>query len=559
MVAAHGSAAEKAGIQGVQLNDRYALTDQNIRRLSTLLNDCKQCHSRANPQCSLRQVETIAKAHFAVYQNSGLPSRLIDVEMKDRSKVRLVDVKTREQYLALSYRWGESQRLVTHRDKLETMRRGFEIDLLSKTIQDAILLCRELKIRYLWVDALCIIQKGDNGADWSLEFQKMSLIYAQAFVTVAVASSDDSNKSFLFAPRVPFVEAPFRKTSMAQSDGALMFAKKYHFFEEEFEVATYENPLAKRGWVMQERLFSRRTIHFTGRQVYWECASLFCAEDGSARTPLGAHSIKMAATFYRCLFTLANHTNDIGKKFATRMLLKAWSELLTEYSELELTFEKDRLPGIRGAARMASLYLPGRYLSGLWEHTLSSDLLWVPKKRPMALCQRRWAPTWSWANNRDAILSRGGDILGESESCIVLDKVLNFETPSETLVLSGQIQCCEVSLTPEAKPTARCWKDPPAEDDDYMFWPQGFDKLKNEIDNDGGNICHFDVERGAQTEFLFLAVECSKRFRKWHCRGLLLNRENGRQLGPVSYSRVGIGWASHRAWHDGPTSTISLR
>jgi hypothetical protein len=29
--------------------------------------------------------------------------------------------------------------------------------------------------------------------------------------------------------------------------------------------------LSKRGWVYQERALSRRTIHFAGTQVYWEC------------------------------------------------------------------------------------------------------------------------------------------------------------------------------------------------------------------------------------------------------------------------------------------------
>jgi hypothetical protein len=124
-----------------------------------------------------------------VYQSSGLPSRLIDVEMKDQSKVRLVDVKTREQYLALSYRWGNSQRLVTDIDNLALIQKGVEIDQLSTAIQDAILICRALKIRYLWVDALCIIQEGDSGADWSLESQKMGLIYAQAYATIADTST----------------------------------------------------------------------------------------------------------------------------------------------------------------------------------------------------------------------------------------------------------------------------------------------------------------------------------------------------------------------------------
>lgn len=28
---------------------------------------------------------------------------------------------------------------------------------------------------------------------------------------------------------------------------------------------------ASRGWVFQERALSRRTIHFTSTQLYWEC------------------------------------------------------------------------------------------------------------------------------------------------------------------------------------------------------------------------------------------------------------------------------------------------
>ena len=93
--------------------------------------------------------------------------------MKDQSKVRLVDVKVRSQYLAFSYRWGKSQRLVTTVKNLPQMREGINLDRSSRAIQDAVLICRKLKIRYLWVDALCIIQEGDDYADWSGESQKM--------------------------------------------------------------------------------------------------------------------------------------------------------------------------------------------------------------------------------------------------------------------------------------------------------------------------------------------------------------------------------------------------
>ena len=32
-----------------------------------------------------------------------------------------------------------------------------------------------------------------------------------------------------------------------------------------------EGPLNKRAWVLQERVLSRRTIHFSAELTYWEC------------------------------------------------------------------------------------------------------------------------------------------------------------------------------------------------------------------------------------------------------------------------------------------------
>ncbi|KAK5725340.1 hypothetical protein LTR15_003525 [Elasticomyces elasticus] len=39
-----------------------------------------------------------------------------------------------------------------------------------------------------------------------------------------------------------------------------------------------DSPLGKRGWVIQERALSRRTIHFGRTQIAWECRSLACNE-----------------------------------------------------------------------------------------------------------------------------------------------------------------------------------------------------------------------------------------------------------------------------------------
>lgn len=364
---------------------------------------------------------------------------------------------------------------------------------------DAVILCRKLEVRYLWIDALCTIQKGDGGVDWSLESPKMTLIYAQAYATITAASGKSSDESFLFSPRMPFVTVPFRETVRSFPDGDLLFGKRPFNFSEEFEDATFNSPLAQRGWVRQERLFSRRVMHFTERQIYWECRGLFWAKNGEACTPLGYDGPRMAATFARSPWLLLSTKGSSQETIARYQFLAAWTDLVDEYSDLQLTYGTDRFPGISGLARAASLFFPGRYPSGIWEHTLSSGLLWVLKRRPMTLVEGECAPSWSWASTAEAVRSAGGVSLDETtESRITLEHVSTSSNDSEILVLSGQLYRCYVSLTPEPKPVIRRRKDAweaEAHVDSYRFWPAPMENLENGREGPE-NVCHSIATEG---------------------------------------------------------------
>ena len=247
--------------------------------------------------------------YYSKYRDYGLPSRLINVMVDDQSEVKLVDIRDQQRYITLSYCWGTSQRIITTRDNFTQMQKGIKIDSLTKAIQDAIIFSRMFRIRYLWVDALCIIQKSDNSVDWSLESKKMAPIYAQLHVTLGAASVDSANESFLSVPRFPFVEVPFRETARSPSLGHLLFSLPSFDFAEHFERATYGSPLAKRGWTKQERLLSRRFTHFTTSQIYWECMSSFRAENGETTGPI-AYGGSMEATLLRSVWSLANTARD---------------------------------------------------------------------------------------------------------------------------------------------------------------------------------------------------------------------------------------------------------
>jgi hypothetical protein len=66
---------------------------------------------------------------------------------------------------------------------------------LTAVFQDAIWLCKQLGIYGIWIDSLCIIQ--DDSQDWQNESSKMAQYYSNAYFTIAVERSWDSNTHFL--------------------------------------------------------------------------------------------------------------------------------------------------------------------------------------------------------------------------------------------------------------------------------------------------------------------------------------------------------------------------
>jgi hypothetical protein len=127
-----------------------------------------------------------------------LPSKVIDVGT--RFPIRTVKLHWTEEgesgeYVALSYCWGGSQTLLTTTATAQDFTDGIPTSRIPKTILDAITLTHKLGLRYLWVDALCIIQ--DDSEDVAREISNMAQIYQNATVTVSAASARSVNEGFL--------------------------------------------------------------------------------------------------------------------------------------------------------------------------------------------------------------------------------------------------------------------------------------------------------------------------------------------------------------------------
>ncbi|PWY91879.1 hypothetical protein BO94DRAFT_428708, partial [Aspergillus sclerotioniger CBS 115572] len=145
-------------------------------------------------------------------ETSGqLPTRLIDLGPSATSPIKVIEtsaqreITDRIEYLILSYCWGEcNDTAKTTRFNLHHRLDSLEVDKFPATIRDAISLTRALEIRYIWIDAICIIQPSDDGYydDLRREGTKMASYYTNAMCCISVSSSPDSSHSFLTERRL---------------------------------------------------------------------------------------------------------------------------------------------------------------------------------------------------------------------------------------------------------------------------------------------------------------------------------------------------------------------
>lgn len=124
---------------------------------------------------------------------SPLPSRVIDVDNIENLKL-YVSASENGRSVALSHRWGLSA-LTTTLANFQSRKKYIVWAELPKIFQDAVAITRQLGVKYLWIDSLCIIQ--DDIEDWQRQSAQMASIYANAYVTIAATSSDSSDSTCL--------------------------------------------------------------------------------------------------------------------------------------------------------------------------------------------------------------------------------------------------------------------------------------------------------------------------------------------------------------------------
>ncbi|KAI0516941.1 heterokaryon incompatibility protein-domain-containing protein [Xylaria bambusicola] len=343
---------------------------------------------------------SIFKAQAAMYsilpfpgpltlETSRLPSRVLKLSESFPGMIHLIEPAPGQFdcYFALSHRWGASKELLLTRKTLKTLKNGILAQLLPRTFQDAVKVTNQFGCSYLWIDSLCILQ--DDIDDWLRESTLMANVYRQATCVIAAHSAQDDNEGFLSASRSSFLQA---HTGQSYTG---------------FHQLVNESGLSRRGWVFQERILSKRMLHFTSHHLFLEDASGINLVQKEGLVRLSGDLPK---------------DNKLNVEDAFHNPAQ-WYMLVERYSHCELTCDIDRLPAITGLARVfKEMSGSSRFIFGLWRESLHVGLLWIQTARyPSRLrdaYRAGWrCPSWSWAAWKGSVgFPLCVDVL---ESCII--------------------------------------------------------------------------------------------------------------------------------------------
>jgi hypothetical protein len=388
-----------------------------IQFASKQLRECLANHESCSKRARLATIWSSDNMHIVRDLGVGdkMPRRLLKVQgiQLDQGHdvgpaLKLVDLKgTAEEfpYIALSYCWGDAvyaaETLKTTESNVEEfMDDGIKWDLLPKTFRDAVQIARGLRIPYLWIDALCIVQ-GD-AEDWKTEAPRMAVVYGNATATLHAVDA-------------------------ANSDGGLFLDERS---------ITVPDTLETRAWTMQEHAISPRSLLFSKQKVSWECReakailpaygddngeltlAALAVNDAGSEPQAESISLKEIFVFFRD-WRLPDSGPDpepnpdgvmdldygiSGDEEDYLSFLRTWWSLVSLYSVRRLSYESDKLLALNGIAAVAQRWVRVRNTWGLWMDFLQWELLWYVDRDSPARSQRtsRWlAPSWSWASVKE--------------------------------------------------------------------------------------------------------------------------------------------------------------
>ncbi|RSL81215.1 hypothetical protein CEP52_017245 [Fusarium oligoseptatum] len=241
---------------------------------------------------------------------------------------------------------------------------------LPATIRDAIAVVQRLGCRYLWVDALCLVQNDTYDLDQGVN--TMDLIYERAWLTIVAACGHDANA------RLPGAQNGTRKPSR----------NTYHVMpgitlgvvvglDDLLGRSMYDT----RGWTFQERMLSRKAIYFVDGKLFYRCR----------RTVHAEHLVELPNATEANQWTMAQ---ALPRAILMRDPIHDYSSILRFYTKRILSDQRDAPRAMAGIMQRFSLAMGCQFLEGL--PTITFDVFILLRRQSDNLRRRAAFPSYSW-------------------------------------------------------------------------------------------------------------------------------------------------------------------
>ena len=134
---------------------------------------------------------------------------------------------------------------MTSSENIDSVFRGISLQSLSQTFRDAVRICRDLGIRYLWIDSVCICIIQNNVMEWRREADRMSTVYGNVLLVLA-ASISPGHELGMFRERLysscHIIDLDWN------NDPLRLRMQSWIFRDGQLLAAFFDGPLSERTW-----------------------------------------------------------------------------------------------------------------------------------------------------------------------------------------------------------------------------------------------------------------------------------------------------------------------
>ncbi|KAK4442769.1 hypothetical protein QBC34DRAFT_223974 [Podospora aff. communis PSN243] len=328
---------------------RTVQSAKSHERIKAWIEDCNERHAH----CSLTLSANLSE---------GPHLRVIDLDT-----TQLVPLTPSMDYVVLSYTWSSQEEEIFLKNGYDDNWLKDNLEKLPKTTIKAIALTRELGIRYLWVDSLCIIQ--DLKDDKQANYCAIETVLANAFLTICAA----------------ITVSDIKIGQHINTCGEKLSLMVHHPVETHIRSSKW----SKGAWTCQDRLLSGRCLIFTQSGVWFQCQEESMSED-TFEPSFQGRSADWVQSPAQIWSELAQENSQF----------RAYIKCVESYTSRQLPREGHALRAFAGISNFLGTQMKTRFFSGLPNSYFDAAILWTPatgESRTRETDGQPVAPSWSWA------------------------------------------------------------------------------------------------------------------------------------------------------------------